>query len=237
MVELTEGSHGQSIFAKLNRFTTRVDGNRVSDYDDDDIAWVGSSQTYYPLSNQKVNHRTHKRSPLAKGPVAATIEGGFSSLRSLPVADELNQIVYTSKEEAMKHSKEKCAYHAQMIRNTNSFKNSDRTETELLDSLHTTEECLAYQQQYLECTVGHDGKGAIIHIYQTDTQEESKRRWTEAAKHVRTVVEDNSRSLNCIWHDEEEGGFLLHIGGCSTAHCNFVYWILKWPRRFYFSNN
>ena len=52
--------------------------------------------------------RTHKRSPLAQGPVVAAIEGGFNSRRSLPVADELNQIVYTSKEEAMKHSKEKC---------------------------------------------------------------------------------------------------------------------------------
>ena len=76
----------------------------------------------------------------------------------------------------MKHTNEKCAYHAQMIRNTNSFENNDRTEDDMMESLHMTKECLAFQQPHLNCTIHQGGKDAIIHIYQTDNPEESKKR-------------------------------------------------------------
>ena len=146
----------------------------------------------------------------------------MNALRSLPDANELSQIVYTPMEEAMEHADDKCEFHAQMIRNTQKFKDSDRTEEELMESLHTTKECLAFQQPHLNCTVHQGGKAAIIHIYQTDDPEESKRRWTEAAAHIRSQTEDKGGKLNCIWHDEEEGGFLFHIYGCSAALRNYV---------------
>ena len=116
--------------------------------------------------------------------------GGVNAFRNSPDANEICQIVYTPTEQAMEHSDEKCAYHAQMIRNTSSFKNSERTEADLMESLHTTKECLAFQQPHLNCTIHQGGKTAIIHIYQTDDPEESKRRWTEAAAHIRSQTED-----------------------------------------------
>jgi hypothetical protein len=142
--------------------------------------------------------------------------------RNLPDANELSQIVYTPKEEAMEHADDKCEFHKQMIINTNSFKNGDRTTEDVLETLHMTKECLAYQQPHLNCTVHQGGKAAIIHIYQTDDPVESKRRWTEAAAHIRSQTEDNGGKLNCIWHDEEEGGFLFHIKGCSAALRNYA---------------
>ena len=86
-----------------------------------------------------------------------------------------------------------------------------------MESLHMTKECLAFQQPHLNCTIHQGGKAAIVHIYQTDDPEESKRRWTEVAQHVRSRSEDYSGKLNRVWHDEEEEGFLFHIIGGVAA--------------------
>jgi hypothetical protein len=222
--ELMEGSHGQSIFAKWNRFVTRNRQGKVSIYDEDDLPWTESSKQdiWKPTTTQKRIHKSNAARAANVNDSYGEEVGGVNAFRSLPDANELSQIVYTPTEQAMEHSDEKCEYHAQMIRNTNSFKNSERTEEELMESLHMTKECLAFQQPHLNCTVHQGGKAAIIHIYQTDNPEESKRRWTEAAAHVRSQTEDKGGKLNCIWHDEEEGGFLFHISGCSAALRNYV---------------
>lgn len=222
--ELMEGSHGQSIFASWTRFVRRVFAKpcRVSTYDEDDIAWISSSQTIYKKGKSTALAALCMDEDMAHvGGLNAFREppstGGLNTFRELPSASELSQIVYIPKEEAKKHAKEKCAFHAQMIRNSNSFKSSDRSEQDLMESLHTTEECLAFQNQYLECSFHQGGKDAIVHIYQTNDPAESKRRWSEAAQHVRGRVTDNSGVLNCIWHDEIEGGYLFHVGGCAAA--------------------
>ena len=222
--ELMEGSHGQSIFAKWNRFVMRHEKDKVNIYNEDDLSWIdGSKQSIWkPTPAQKRTHKSNAaRAANINDPHGEEV-GGVNAFRNLPDANELSQIVYTPTEQAMEHSDEKCAYHAQMIRNTSSFKNSDRTEADLMESLHTTKECLAFQQPHLNCTIHKGGKAAIIHIYQTDDPEESKRRWTEAAAHVRSQTEDKGGKLNCIWHNEEEGGFLFHVAGCSAALRNYV---------------
>ena len=237
--ELMEGAHGQSIFAKWNRFLTRhakgkIDTIKANIDDEETLTWIEESKQGIWI--EESNQATWKSTPTQKPALAQKRShrqgnnrlvnnisdtpqeevGQVNVFRSLPDANELSQIAYTPKEEAMEHADDKCEFHKQVIINTNSFKNGDRTVEDVLETLHMTKECLAYQQPHLNCTAHQGGKAAIIHIYQTDDPVESKRRWTEAAAHIRSQTEDNGGKLNCIWHDEEEG-FLFHIIGGSAA--------------------
>ena len=115
------------------------------------------------------------------------------------------------------HAKEPCKYHADLIMASKSFLASGRSEQEVLDSLHTTEECLAYQQKYIQCTVHTGGAEAIYKIYEAKDDIEGKRRWTAAADNIKQQV---SQRITCVMMDQYKGGFNMHVlGRIHHIHC------------------
>ena len=221
LCNLLEGPTNNSIFSMWHGYKARKAAGKVNPDNQEDKAWieVGALSEEKETNSSSFGRNRGRTSSGQVNHVTLDTDGVCYAVRTLPSEQELQNIHYKSKDESLPHAKEMCAYHAGIIRKTQAFKenirNRTKSEEEMLSNLHTTEECLAYQQPYLACTAHSGGPQAIIHIYETDDQDVSKRRWGQAADVIRQCVSDNSGdSINCIFYsDTLTCGHVMHITG------------------------
>jgi hypothetical protein len=122
----------------------------------------------------------------------------------------------------MTHAAEKCEFYAELIKNTQAFKDAvaagNRSEGELLAGLHRTDMCLSHANPHIRCTIHPRGAEGILDIYRGG-EAGGKQRWQAAADVIRSKAAELGYSINCVWLSYDGWGWDLHTGKVHTIQC------------------